>query len=369
MKKVLILTSAFGDGHNTAAYNISEALQETGQAAVFVRDIYLHATPKLTYALQAGYRLAINKFPIIWGAIFHFLNHPSTLEKTLFMMKPLKRALEETIEIIKPDIIVSTYPLYAFLIRELRREGHTASMVPFITMITDSTAINISWYQAESDAFIVVDQETATVLSPKIDQEKIHILGFPVAPRLATLTHSTITTASPWKILYLPSSRSEHTEQVLKALQSIPNLQITVVTGRLRGIHASLEKSNLFDNVQFKLIGWTDQIPELLTSHHLYIGKAGGAIVHESMAAQCPLLISHIVPGQEEGNIELIERHDIGRLAAHYPENIAASVAEIFSHEGATWKRWKKNLMLMATGSASQKIGELILNYPGLSKK
>lgn len=280
------------------------------------------------------------------------------------MMKPLQRALQKTIDTLRPDIIVSTYPLYAFLIRELRQEGDQASTVPFITMITDSTAINIAWYQAGSDAFIVVDEETASVLYPKIHKEKIHILGFPVSRRLSTLPDLTIAnTTSPWKILYLPSSKAEHTIQVLKALRLIPNIQIRVVTGRLRKIHEILEKSGIFDGVQCTLTGWTDQIPELLTSHHLYIGKAGGAIVHEAMAAKCPMLISHIVPGQEEGNIELIERHDIGRLAAHYPENIAASVAEIFSHEGATWKRWKKHLRVMAPASASEQIATFILKH------
>jgi|LauGreSBDMM110SN_4_FD.fasta_scaffold29608_1 processive 1,2-diacylglycerol beta-glucosyltransferase len=362
MKKVLILTAGFGDGHNTAAHNISKALQEDLEVAVTVIDIYLQSTPRLTKVLQEGYRIAINRFPMIWGVIFNFLNQPSTLEKTLFMMVPLKRALQKSIDQLQPDIIVSTYPLYAFLIRELRNEGAPASAVPFITMITDSTAINVAWYRAGSDAFIVVDKETAAVLSPDVPKEKIHILGFPVAPRLAALPPLPIMTQPPWKILYLPSSKAQHTLKVLEALRHIPHVQITVVTGRLREMHTSLEKSGIFDGVQLKLIGWTDTIPELLTSHHLYIGKAGGAIVHEAMAAKCPLLISHIVPGQEEGNIELIERHDIGRLAAHYPETIAASVEEVFSQEAETWRRWKEHLKALATSSSTQKIAKFILN-------
>ncbi|MFZ4115969.1 MAG: MGDG synthase family glycosyltransferase [Chthoniobacterales bacterium] len=361
MKKILILTAGFGDGHNTAAYNIGKALQEESDVVVTVIDVYLQKTPLLTKILQSGYRLAINKFPMVWGAIFNFLNHPGSLEKTLFMTRPLQNALQKSIEEIQPDIIISTYPLYAFLIRELRKKGHQASAVPFITVITDSTAINTSWYRGGSDDFIVVDEETAAVLRPNVPEEKIHILGFPVAPRLATLPHLPITITAPWKILYLPSSKAQYTLEVLQALRHIPNLQITVVTGRLTDLHTSLEKSQLFEGTELKLIGWTDQIPELLTSHHLYIGKAGGAIVHEAMAAECPILVSHVVPGQEEGNIELIERHDVGRLAAHYPTTIAASVTEIFSHDAATWKRWKEHLKGLANPSASQEIAQFIL--------
>jgi processive 1,2-diacylglycerol beta-glucosyltransferase len=83
------------------------------------------------------------------------------------------------------------------------------------------------------------------------------------------------------------------------------------------------------------------------------------------MAARCPILVSHVVPGQEEGNIELIERHDIGRLAAHYPTALAASVDEVFAHHGTTWKRWKKNLEIISKPGASRAIAAFILKTAG----
>lgn len=366
MKKVLILTAGFGDGHNTAANNISQALQERSDVEVHIVDVYLLTLPRLTKILQAGYRLAINRFPIIWGWIFNFLNQPGNLEKTLFMASRLRNAVGKTIGRLHPDVIVSTYPLYAFLIRQLRERCHEASRVPLITMITDSTAINSSWYRGGSDAFVVVDEETASILVKNdVPAASLHTLGFPVSPRFAFLQATPEASQPPWKILYFPSSQGTHTLEVLTALKKLPNTTITIVTGRLQETHTLLEKSGLVDGNNVTLIAWTHQIPELLTSHHLYIGKAGGAIVHEAMAAQCPLLISHVVPGQEEGNIELIERHDIGRLAAHYPETIAASVAEIFAHNAATWRRWKSHLKSLSGPSASHVIADFVMHHAG----
>jgi processive 1,2-diacylglycerol beta-glucosyltransferase len=364
MKKILLLTAGFGDGHNTAAQNIGQALQEHPDVEVHIVDVYLLTLPRITKILQAGYRLAINKLPMIWGWIFNFVNRPGSLEKTLFMAFSLRKALGKTIGNLRPDIIVSTYPLYPFLIRQLRECCHQASHVPLITMITDSTAINSAWYRGGSDAFVVVDEETASILKQDhVDPKKLHTLGFPVAPRFAILQGLPKTSTAPWKILYLPSSQGTHTLEVLAALKKLPDVSITVVTGRLEETHVLLEKSGLIDGKQVTLIGWTNQIPELLTSHHLYIGKAGGAIVHEAMAAQCPLLISHVVPGQEEGNIELIERHEIGRLAAHYPETLAASVSEVFAHDATTWRRWKSHLNELSGPSASHAIADFVLKF------
>jgi processive 1,2-diacylglycerol beta-glucosyltransferase len=50
-------------------------------------------------------------------------------------------------------------------------------------------------------------------------------------------------------------------------------------------------------------------------SHHVVISKAGGATTREAIAARCPMLVSQIVPGQEEGNYELLRRHGVGALA------------------------------------------------------
>lgn len=362
MKKALILTAGFGEGHNTAARCIAEALRETPGVEIRTVDVYLETLPRFTKVLQSGYCLAINKFPFVWSAIFTLLDQPGNLEKTLPLAGNLRNALRRILGEFRPDVIVSTYPLYAYLLRQLRDRGIDSAAVPLLTMVTDSTAINSSWYRAGSEGFLVADGETEAALRRGgVPPDRLHVLGFPVAPRLASLAPLQPRLEGPRKLLYLPSSRAGHAIAVLRELLLLPDITITIVTGRLRRLHKTLAASGLIDGSRISLVGWTDRIPELLCSHHLYIGKAGGAIVHEAMAAQCPILVSHVVPGQEEGNIELIERHDIGRLAAHYPEALAASVAEVFSNDGLTWKRWKAHLRAIARPGASRAIAEFVL--------
>lgn len=362
MPRILILTASFGEGHNTAARCIAEALRENEGVEVRTADVYLETVPRFTKVLQAGYGLAINKYPFIWSAIFNFLDQPGKLEATLPFAGNLREAVRQIVDEFRPDVIVSTYPLYAYLLRELRKRGHSASAVPLYTIVTDSTAINSSWYRAGSECFVVADEETSAVLHKGGVEEKfLKTLGFPVAPRLASLKPLEPVIHGAKRILFLPSSRVAHTISVIRELQKLPGTEITIVTGRLTALHASLQASGVIDGVRTHLIGWTDKIPELLCSHHLYIGKAGGAIVHEAMAARCPILVSHVVPGQEEGNIELIERHDIGRLAAHYPDALAASVEEVFASDSATWKRWKANLGAISKPAASRNIAAAVL--------
>ena len=362
MKRILILTAGFGEGHNTASRCIAEALSEHSDAEAKIVDLYLETIPRVTKVLQSGYGLAINKFPFIWSAIFSLLDKPGNLEATLPLAGSLRDALRRVIAEWRPHVIISTYPLYAYLLRELRRRGEVPSAIPLFTMVTDSTAINSSWYRAGSEAFLVADQETAHVLSRGgVDASLLQVLGFPVTPRLASLQPLESVGKGAKKLVYFPSSRVGHTLEVIRELLTLPDVELTIVTGRLAGLNAALAASGLIDGMRTRLIGWTDKVPELLCSHHLYIGKAGGAIVQEAIAACCPILVSHVVPGQEEGNIEMIERHDVGRLAAHYPVALAASVEEIFADESATWKRWKRNLRSISRPSSSRDIAAFIL--------
>ncbi len=369
MPRILLLTAGFGEGHNTAARCIAEALREQPETECRIMDLYQETIPRLTKILQAGYGLAINKLPFVWGAIFTLLDKPGALEKTLPLAGNLRRALGRILEEYRPDSVVSTYPLYAYLIQQLRQQGCGSASVPLMTMVTDSTAINSSWYRAGSDFFFLSDEETAEVLRDGgADPSTLQVMGFPVTPRMASLTPLPPLIHNGQRLLYLPSSRLAHTLKVIAELKKLPKTTITVVTGRLERLHHGIASSGVIDGTQTHLTGWTDKIPELLCTHHLYIGKAGGAIVHEAMAARCPILVSHVVPGQEEGNIELIERHDVGRLAAHYPATLAASVREVFAHQGATWKRWKKNLERIACPKASRDIATFILKVTETAK-
>lgn len=366
MPRILILTAGFGEGHNTAARCIAEALREHVGVDVRIADVYIEKMPRFTKVLQAGYVFAINKIPSLWGAIFNLLDRPGKLEATLPLAGNLREALRRVLDEYRPDVLVSTYPLYAYLIRELRKRGHEASRVPLMTMVTDSTAINSSWYRAGSESFLVADEETADVLRRGgVDPANLRTLGFPVTPRLASLRPLEPVIQGAVRLLYFPSSRVAHTLAVIRELMAISGTELTIVTGRLKGLHKAIGSAGIIDGVKAHLVGWTDKVPELLCSHHLYLGKAGGAIVQEALAAQCPVLVTHVVPGQEEGNIELIERHDVGRLPAHFPETIASSVREIFSNDGATWKRWKKNLASLSNPSASRDIAAFILGREG----
>jgi processive 1,2-diacylglycerol beta-glucosyltransferase len=49
-----------------------------------------------------------------------------------------------------------------------------------------------------------------------------------------------------------------------------------------------------------------------MAASDVVLTKAGGATVHECLAAGVPAVVNYVIPGQEEGNLELLERLGCG---------------------------------------------------------
>ena len=111
---------------------------------------------------------------------------------------------------------------------------------------------------------------------------------------------------------------------------------------------------------KFEIIGWSDQLPRLMLESHLLISKAGGATVQEAIAAKCPMVISQIVPGQEEGNARLMEEAKCGTIATT-AETIVAAVERAFANDGQLWWKWSENIDRLSRPRASLEIAELLL--------
>ena len=108
------------------------------------------------------------------------------------------------------------------------------------------------------------------------------------------------------------------------------------------------------------VLGWTDEVPRLLMTHHVVLSKAGGATTQEAIAARCPMLVNQIVPGQEEGNYELLRRHDVGALV-ETPDAVVAALRRAFADQGAVWSRWRAALASLARPDASRAIATHLL--------
>jgi processive 1,2-diacylglycerol beta-glucosyltransferase len=364
VKKILILTAGFGDGHNTAARNVADALDLiSDEVKVEVLDVFQSSLGVLNDVLKKAYLGLIRFAPNVWNGIYSMMDNSRGMEGNLLAFGNLKSALEQILAESQPDCVLSTYPVYAHVIREIYQD-HSERPFRFITVVTDSISINSSWFRAPCDWYCVPNEATAQVLRKGgVPAEKIKSFGFPVNPLFAEKGQEIVGAPEadgPIKVLYIINTGKKKSGKGVLRLLEMPRVHLTVTVGRDAELKEKLARRTEKFGDRVRILGWTNQMPRLMMSHHVVVTKAGGATVQEAIAGRCPMILNQVVPGQEDGNAQLVTELEAGVVAEKNRE-VVEWVDKAFGNDARLWKKWRHNLVQVSRPDASLRIAELAL--------
>ena len=364
MKKILILTAGFGDGHNAAARSLRDAIEMLDEdARTEVVDLFADSYGVFNTVARKTYLGVVQYAPKLWGGIYSLLDKSPLVEKQLGNFTRLQATLEKILAEAQPDCVISTYPVYGHVIQKIYRNHHER---PFrlITVVTDSITINSAWFRAASDFFCVANEASAEALRKGgVPEKQIKVLGFPVNPVFAESMAELPAPVGdePRRVLYIINTGKKKAGKAIDRLLELDNVHLTITVGRDAKLRSELIERTRKHSDRVRIFGWTNQMPELMMSHHLVISKAGGATVQEAIAARCPMIVNQVIPGQEEGNAELIWRYHLGAIGEKNRE-VAELVEKAFAKRAALWSEWRANLKKISRPDAALRIAELILS-------
>jgi processive 1,2-diacylglycerol beta-glucosyltransferase len=360
---ILVLTAGFGDGHNTAAASTAAALRKLCPGEeVLVSDLICEVQPNFTTVLKALYQFAITHFPSGWRFVYRLLEKSDMDPAKSAWLIPLVKGLRHQLDTLKPRVIVSTYPLYAGMLDALRKQMPVPKLV---TVITDSTSVHPIWITQPSDLYCVADIETDEVIRAMgIPSEKTRITGFPVSLQFTEVLPAEALKSDHQRILYLPSTPSSHVAATLASLRPLllAGARLTLPVGKhsSRLFHILREFTDSVPAHAMEIIGWTTRIPELLRTHDVVICKAGGAILHEVMAARIPAVIDYVVPGQEEGNANYLLTRDCA-LQSKTAKETGEAAALILADGSKLGQKMRDNMLSISLPDAAIRTAEEVL--------
>jgi histidinol phosphatase-like PHP family hydrolase len=73
------------------------------------------------------------------------------------------------------------------------------------------------------------------------------------------------------------------------------------------------------------------------------------------------MILNQVIPGQEDGNAQLVRELDAG-VVAEKNRDAVAWVIKAFANDGRLWRQWRDNLARVSKPDASLRIAELALN-------
>jgi len=324
MKRILVLTADAGFGHRRAAEAVAAALQEThGEECVaeIVNPMQDKRVPIFLRNSQSDYDRIVREMPDLYklGYEASDAKAPSLIaEGALIVM--LFEAMLDTVQRFQPDAIVTTYSLYQAplgAVFSLRR-----SYIPLLTVVTDLATVHRLWFHVGADGCLV---PTVTVRDLAIEcglaASKVHITGIPVHPDVVRETRAPLDIRAELglepnrtTVLAVGGKRVGRLPEALHVLNhsGLP-LQLIVIAG------GDDDRFQQYQNTQWhvpaRVFNFVDNVPALMHAADCVVCKAGGLIVTESLACGLPLLLVDVLPGQEEGNADLVVRGGAGALA------------------------------------------------------
>jgi 1,2-diacylglycerol 3-beta-galactosyltransferase len=232
----------------------------------------------------------------------------------------------------KPDAIVTTHPFYMAPLNAyitLRKLP-----IPFLTVITDMTNVHRLWFNQGSEYCLLPTREAyEEALLSGMTAEVCRVTGIPVNPVFYTEKRSKaeLRTALGWNVdglaaLVVGSKRIKNLKNVLHLLNhsGLP-IQLVLVAGGDNDLFEYFRSTEW--HLSSHIYNFVENMPEFMKAADIYIGKAGGLAVTESLACGLPLLLVDVTPGQEEGNLSYVISHEAGEYARN-----PIQALEILSH-------------------------------------
>jgi len=336
-KKILYLYSDTGGGHRAAVNSLISAVKqlkgnEVEQEAI---DVFASGSSFLNIFARA-YAPVIRYAPWLWRMLWFSLNNKKSLEilekiASPFILNNISKMIDEK----KPDILVSVHPLVNHIsIKAAKRIGHH---IPFVTVGMDPVDLHKSWISPDTDVMTVATEEARQIcLREGLPDNKIKVLGIPIDPRFSEVHEKQEAKQrlglkkDLFTVLVMGGGEGAGNifEIASELNKSALNMQLIVICGRNEALKSKLESMEL--RFPSKIFGFTNEVPAIMDASDIIITKGGPGAIFEALAKDLPMIITSWLPGQEEGNIQFVLAHKIGKVSKD-PDKIVHMIEEIKS--------------------------------------
>lgn len=308
MKRVLILTTSTGQGHNQAANSLIEAF-ETENFTCIKHDFLEGNNKLLNDLIVQGYEISASQFPKIYGWIYKLTDNKFIYRFLPLVFRSTDKKLYTLIEESNPDLIVGTHPFTVNILSRLKKKGMT---IPFISVVTDFKA-HYTYVHPSVDAYITGSEYTKTSLVERgINPSKVYSYGIPIRESFFERNENIPDIKDDEYFNLLLMSGSMGLKNISFVLDELLNnnhkLRITVVCGKNEKLKNSLLKKSEkeYKNKKLHILGFSNDIASFMEYSDLIISKPGGLTVSEAIAKNLPLIIPFAIPGQEKENTDFL---------------------------------------------------------------
>jgi processive 1,2-diacylglycerol beta-glucosyltransferase len=309
-KRVLLLYISEISGHRSAALAIEKALKIADPSTeILCLNAFRYTNPVSEKIVNRIYSTVIQKTPAVWEFLYDNQRVIRRLERFKKRInKHNSPKLKKIIDKFKPDIVACSQAYPCGMVAGYKKIY--GSRIPLVGILTDYVPHSY-WLYDEVDYYIVPAPEVGERLQKKgVPAKKIKPLGIPIDPKFNEPVDKGKVLQ---KMNLLPGVRNilimgggqglGPIKAIIDSLKKVKtDFQALVVTGTNKKLFNSLSKRIRDHKKSFVVLGYVNNINELMSISDIIVSKPGGITTSEALAKRLPMIILKPIPGQEENN-------------------------------------------------------------------
>jgi processive 1,2-diacylglycerol beta-glucosyltransferase len=293
---IYIITENIGQGHRSVSEALKESIEDESGTKVVVIDYFSLIGQGIEKSMGNIYGYLILNFPYLYKLIYSLIDREDS--STLMDMLIAQRLKNKIGPNIKNAILIATFPNSTIALSFIKAHRRYA-------VITDYYA-HQGWITKKIDGYFVANKEIKLQLKKAgINENTIHITGIPIKKEF----YKKVNKLNIKKRLGINNSKKvvlilgggdgviPDAEYIVSLFDNKNN--VIIITAKNNSLKKSLEKRNLKNT---KILGYVDNMYELISIADLAITKAGGISLSELNLKRIPIIVYKTIPGQETAN-------------------------------------------------------------------
>jgi processive 1,2-diacylglycerol beta-glucosyltransferase len=295
--RVLILTASVGEGHDLPARTLADQLRAESPGTEVVIEDGLRAMGKpFVLVNERAPGIVFFRFQWLWDAAFLlFVRFGPMRRLTQLVVRRLgSGGVQRLVDRVRPDVVVSVYPMTTEVLGGLRRAGQID--VPVVAGITDLAMMHY-WAAPGIDLHLVTHPESADEVREVAGETAVHAVHGLTRPEFAEPCDP----AEARAVLGLPAAGKVvlvsgggwgvgDLEGAIETALALEEVEVVAcLCGRNSGLQQRLA-TRYAGEPRVRVVGFTEQMSEWLAAADALVHSTGGLTVLEAYVRGCPTI-------------------------------------------------------------------------------
>ncbi|HEX7723170.1 MAG TPA: glycosyltransferase [Pyrinomonadaceae bacterium] len=321
--KILIISSDTGGGHRSAAAAIVAGIESFVKGESYAVRVVraVEESHHLAAKLVALYNwLLRNKQH--WMKYYYWLINRFRPETREFFHSRSIVYVRSLFQRWCPHIVVSVHPLTQHIFARVLKELGLADRIPLVTVVTDPYyGFWKGWACDDVTLYLVAsDEARRQLIDYGIAPERIKISGMPVHPKFsfpgddAARIARTALGLDPEKFTVFLNAGWEGGGNIPHIFSELVrgelDVQAIFLAGKNEDLKNAAEAMAADAKFPIKVIGYSDEVEQLMRAANVMISKLGGLTTFEALSCRLPIIADVITKPmpQEAGTVNLIAK-------------------------------------------------------------